>query len=301
MIGAAFQAFMEKGYAGTSTLEIATRAKISKRDLYANFPNKRAILLACIASRAAQMRLPPDLPAPQSRDTLVSILTRFGATVVREVCQPEVIAMFRLAISEAERSLEVAETLNASRSVNRDALAELLAGAQAAEILCDGDPRQMMERFSALLWGDLMVGRLKGLTAPPEPAEIDRRAHEAAEALLKLDGNPTGWPLIATDQGFFAPVFAKSRFPETTASAPKVLELAANVSSTPVTRRTASIFCLAPIPEEYIPLFDRNTIRASRPAIWQHAARSVSQGCPAPGRGLPCDARRRRVSVRHAE
>ena len=48
----------------------------------------------------------------------------------------------------------------------------------------------MMERFSALLWGDLMVGRLKGLTAPPEPAEIDRRAHEAAEALLKLDGNP---------------------------------------------------------------------------------------------------------------
>ena len=98
--------------------------------------------------------------------------------------------MFRLAISEAECSLEVAETLNASRSVNRDALAELLAGAQAAEILCDGDPRQMMERFSALLWGDLMVGRLKGLTAPPEPAEIDRRAHEAAEALLKLDGNP---------------------------------------------------------------------------------------------------------------
>jgi AcrR family transcriptional regulator len=52
IIGAAFQAFMEKGYAGTSTLEIATRAKISKRDLYANFPNKQAILLACITSSA---------------------------------------------------------------------------------------------------------------------------------------------------------------------------------------------------------------------------------------------------------
>ena len=187
---AAFQAFMEKGYAGTSTLEIATRARISKRDLYANFPNKRAILLACIASRAARMRLPPDLPAPRSRDMLVWILTRFGATVVREVCQPEVIAMFRLAISEAERSPEVAETLNASRSVNRDALAELLAGAQAAGILRDGDPLQIMERFYALLWGDLMVGRLLDVTAPPEPAEIDRRAQEAAEALLKLYGSP---------------------------------------------------------------------------------------------------------------
>jgi AcrR family transcriptional regulator len=118
---------MEKGYAGTSTLEIATRAKISKRDLYANFSNKQAILVACIASRAARMRLPPDLPAPRSREMLASILTNFGATVVREVCQPEVVAMFRLAISEAERSPDVAETLDASRSVNRDAIAGLLA------------------------------------------------------------------------------------------------------------------------------------------------------------------------------
>ena len=99
--------------------------------------------------------------------------------------------MFRLAISEAERSPEVAETLNASRSVNRKALAELIAEAQAAGILRDADPRQMTERFFALLWGDLMVGRLLGVTAPPEPAEIDRRAHEAAEAVLKLYGNLT--------------------------------------------------------------------------------------------------------------
>jgi AcrR family transcriptional regulator len=189
IIGAAFQAFTEKGYAGTSTLEIATRAKISKRDLYANFPEKRAILIACIGSRAARMRLPPDLPAPHSRDMLVSVLARFGATVLREVCQPEVIAMFRLAISEAERSPEVAETLNANRSVHRKALAELMAEAQAAGILRDADPQQVTERFFALLWGDLMVGRLLGVTAPPEPAEIDKRAHEAAEGVLELYGN----------------------------------------------------------------------------------------------------------------
>lgn len=191
IIGAAFHAFMEKGYAGTSTLEIATRAKISKRDLYTNFPNKQAILVACIANRATRMRLPPDLPAPRSREMLGSILTTFGATVVREVCQPEVIAMFRLAISEAERSPDVAETLNASRSVNRSALAGLLLQAQAAGILGDGAPEHMMEQFFALLWGDLMVGRLLGVTASPKPAEIDSRAQAATEAFLKLHGNPT--------------------------------------------------------------------------------------------------------------
>jgi len=191
IIGAAFQAFMEKGYAGTSTLEIATRAKISKRDLYANFPNKQAILLACITSRAARMRLPADLPAPRSRDMLASILTTFGATVVREVCQPEVIAMFRLAISEAQRSPDVAGTLNASRSVNREALADLLAQVQKAGILGHGDPPHMMEQFFALLWGDLMLGRLLGVAASPQSAEIDRRAHAATEAFLKLYANPT--------------------------------------------------------------------------------------------------------------
>jgi AcrR family transcriptional regulator len=189
--GAAFHAFVEKGYAGTSTLEIATRAKISKRDLYANYPNKQAILIACIASRAARMQLPPDLPTARNRNMLASILTRFGATVVREVCQPEVTAMFRLAICEAERSPDVAVTLSASRSANRDALAGLLAKAQAAGILGEGDSQQMMERFFALLWGDLLLGRLLGVTAPPEPAEIDRKADQATEAFLKLYANPT--------------------------------------------------------------------------------------------------------------
>jgi AcrR family transcriptional regulator len=35
ILEAAFRAFMESGYATTSTLEIATRARVSKRELYA--------------------------------------------------------------------------------------------------------------------------------------------------------------------------------------------------------------------------------------------------------------------------
>ncbi len=57
ILGAAFKAFTEDGYAETSTLEIAKRAKISKRDLYANFGSKHAVLVACIKSRADRMRL----------------------------------------------------------------------------------------------------------------------------------------------------------------------------------------------------------------------------------------------------
>ena len=122
IIGAAFEAFVENGYAGTTTLEIATRAKVSKRDLYANFPNKQAVLLQCITNRAARMQLSRDLPAPRSREMLAQILVSFGATVIREVTHPAVMAIYRLAISEAERSPDVAAILNASRLANRNAL-----------------------------------------------------------------------------------------------------------------------------------------------------------------------------------
>ncbi len=201
IIGAAFEAFMENGYAATSTLEIATRAKVSKRDLYANFPNKAAVLLACITSRAARMRLPADLPVPQTRDALAAILTSLGVAVIREVCAPAVTAMYRLAISEAKRSPDVARILDGSRAVNRDALAELLRAAQTAGILADGDAQRMMEQFFALLWGDLMVKRLLGAVAVPKPAEIDRRARAATEAFLKLHARAGSAQPAVADQG----------------------------------------------------------------------------------------------------
>jgi AcrR family transcriptional regulator len=186
ILEAAFNSFIENGYAGTSTLEIATRAKVSKRDLYAKFRNKQAILVTCIATWAARVRLSPDLGVPRSREMLTATLVSFGASVVREVSHPAVIAMFRLAIAEAKRSPEIAETLSASRSVNRGALAELLGLAQASGILARGDPQQMTERYFALLWGDLMLNRLLGTASSPSSAEIDQRARDATEAFLKI-------------------------------------------------------------------------------------------------------------------
>src|SRR5262249_14664310 len=105
---------MAKGYANTSMHEIATRAKVSKRDLYGNFPTKQALLLRCFPNRAARMRLAPALPLPRTRQELASPPASFGATVIREVSQPAVMAVYRLAISEAVRSSDVGEILNTS-------------------------------------------------------------------------------------------------------------------------------------------------------------------------------------------
>src|SRR5258708_30208223 len=70
ILEAAFAAFMKSGYATTSTLEIATRARVSKRELYALVGNKQEMLIACISEPARRLDLPADLPVLRDPETL---------------------------------------------------------------------------------------------------------------------------------------------------------------------------------------------------------------------------------------
>src|SRR5215472_15412649 len=75
ILEAAFEAFMKSGYAATSTLEIASRARVSKRELYARVGNKQQILIACVAERSTRrLTVPAELPAPCNRETLGQVL-----------------------------------------------------------------------------------------------------------------------------------------------------------------------------------------------------------------------------------
>ncbi len=191
ILGAAFQAFTQEGYAGTSTLDIATRAKVSKRDLYANFASKHAVLVACIKSRADRMRLPPDLSTPRSREMLAATLTAFATNLMRETSHPAVIATFRLAIAEATRSPEIAQALDtAGRDATRRALAELLASAQSTGLIGPGEPAEIAMQYLGLLWEGLMVGLLLGVAARPERTEAERRAAKATAAFMQLHPDP---------------------------------------------------------------------------------------------------------------
>src|SRR6266446_3307770 len=93
ILEAAFAAFMKSGYATTSTLEIATRAHVSKRELYALVGNKQEMLIACISERSRRYNVPADLPALRDRETLEQVLASFAARLVREISDPEVIAV----------------------------------------------------------------------------------------------------------------------------------------------------------------------------------------------------------------
>lgn len=187
ILSAAFATFKEHGFARASTLEIATRAKVSKRELYALFGSKQQMLVACIAERARRMRLPADRPAWRDRRGLRTALTQFGSVMLHEISDPDVIAVFRLAIAEADRSPQVAQALDShGRRAGGAALREMLQQARAAGLLDDTDPERAAPQFMALLVGDVVMGLALGVAARPGPHEIRRRAREATDAFLKL-------------------------------------------------------------------------------------------------------------------
>jgi AcrR family transcriptional regulator len=186
ILDAAFAAFMRSGYAAASTLEIATRARVSKRELYALVGNKQEMLIACISARARRLQVPADLPVPHDRETLAHVLASFGTQLVREITDPTVIAVFRLAIAEADRAPEVAQALDSvGRETSRAALRQLMARAQASGLL-NGRPAELAEQFGALLWGNLMVSLLLGVAERPNSREVAARARDATAAFLQL-------------------------------------------------------------------------------------------------------------------
>ncbi|WP_176063039.1 TetR/AcrR family transcriptional regulator [Anaeromyxobacter diazotrophicus] len=186
ILDAAFAAFMKSGYAATSTLEIARRARASKRELYALVGNKQEMLIACITERARRLEVPADVPAPGDREALAQVLASFGTQLVREISDPAVVAVFRLAIAEAIQAPEVARTLDSiGREASRTALREVMARARKAGLL-DGRPAELAEQFSGLLWRDLLLSLLLGVAERPNAREIAERARDAAAAFLQL-------------------------------------------------------------------------------------------------------------------
>jgi AcrR family transcriptional regulator len=186
ILEAAFAAFLDAGYAETSTLEIARRARVSKRELYALVGTKQEMLVACIRERGTRLRAPADLPEPTDRSSLERALVALGSQLLREATAPTVVAVFRIAIAEAVRTPEVAAALDSSgRRTGRAALTGLLDRARSHGLL-DGPAAELAEQFSGLLWGDLMLDLLLRVGEWPGPADLEARAGAATAAFLRL-------------------------------------------------------------------------------------------------------------------
>jgi AcrR family transcriptional regulator len=189
IVAAACAAFAERGFAAASTLEIATRARVSKRELYALFGSKQQMLITCVSERVRGMRLPADWQPPRNRRDLEVGLVEFGAVLLSGLSEPDVVALYRLAVSEADRFPKVAQVLDVyGRQASAAALREMLEGARSVGLLIGADVEALLSRFLSLVLDDVPMSLALGLRTRPGKREIARRAIEAARAALAVAG-----------------------------------------------------------------------------------------------------------------
>src|SRR5438045_6209484 len=81
ILDAATEIFLEKGFEETSTAEIASRARVSKRELYSNFSDKRDIPAAVVTELQAQIQAEANISWSSSEE-LKTVLTKAGTRIL---------------------------------------------------------------------------------------------------------------------------------------------------------------------------------------------------------------------------
>jgi AcrR family transcriptional regulator len=183
ILEAALDAFCEKGFGGTSMLDIAKRAKASKETIYAWFGNKEKLfetLLHAHSNEASAGIIPETVTDPRAFLTSVArALLNF--TNARRINQ---LVMVTLAEgTKFEAALRI--------------LAELIAIGRADLIACferwralglmdfEQDAEQICSLFVAMAQGEWQVRLSLGIIHTITPEEIDAHAKLATDMFLR--------------------------------------------------------------------------------------------------------------------
>jgi AcrR family transcriptional regulator len=188
ILEAASKVFQAKGFQRATTLDIASAAGVSKRDLYALFASKDALLEAMIRRGVDAMVPPAALRPAASRDEVYRALAAFGAALLDLLLSPSVLGLYRLAIAEAPTSAAVGEALlqaGARRSTER--VAEFLAAAEADGHVAYVRRDAAVGAYFFALFGDLQMRALLAPSRLIEPAERQRHAALAVLVLQRME------------------------------------------------------------------------------------------------------------------
>ncbi len=184
---AAKELFYGRGFETTTTYDIAHRARVSKRTLYEHFASKREILSALISETSVRMSEPVEMEQPTDRKQFLDALRRFGKTFLDELCDPEKIAMYRLAVLSSGKPGPVAqELLTSGRRRVADIVGRLFGTAAQLGLL---DPKSipiLVPIYFYVLIGQLQIDLMLGLEKRPTAQVLRARVDEAVQVIEKF-------------------------------------------------------------------------------------------------------------------
>lgn len=188
ILDAAAALFCEKGFANTTTLDIVTAAEVSKRDLYAGFASKEALLEAIIQRGVEAMVAPLALEPAADRASFYRSLETFGHTFLGLLLSPNVLGLYRMAIAETPSSAAIGRALLSGGAGKTTAL----VSGFVADAIRAGHVRFQHEElavgaFFCNLIGDLQMRALLDPAAGVAPDAINRHVALAIATVQRLE------------------------------------------------------------------------------------------------------------------
>lgn len=197
IVAAATEVFLESGFLGATTDQVAARAAVSKQTLYKNFGDKKALFAEVIHQATVglvdgftDLATLLDDPREDVRAVLLDVAGGFLSSLLR----PEVIRLRRLVLAEADRFPEIARTwyergLDRSLVVVGEGLARLADRGLLHHL---DDPTLAAYQLSGLLLY-LPQNRMlfAGLDALPSRRRLDQIAEAAVDVFLAAYGSPS--------------------------------------------------------------------------------------------------------------
>ncbi|MCG3042990.1 TetR/AcrR family transcriptional regulator [Streptomyces fenghuangensis] len=151
---AATQAFMAKGYSGTSMDDIAKLAAVSKQTVYKHFADKEKLFTEIVMATTDRIDAMIDLVAdiPADADRLEENLTRLAGQFLTALTQPQVLQLRRLIIANADTFPELGAAWY-EQGFHRvlDTLAATFRHLSDKGLLRTDDPLLAANHFSGLL------------------------------------------------------------------------------------------------------------------------------------------------------
>ena len=195
IIKAAIEVFVQHGYLGATTDEVAARASVSKQTLYKHFADKQHLFAEVILDTAVQVVDGLSAAVASTLDDAQDVrqaLRDLADGYLRGLLQPDVVRLRRLVIAEADRFPEIGQAWF-DRGFGR----ALVIMGEAMRRLADrgllrnlNDPALAAYQFAGLVMYQPMNQAMFAGTDAPQPAErLSRIADSAVDVFLAMYGS----------------------------------------------------------------------------------------------------------------
>jgi len=190
ILKAASDVFLANGFEKTSTAEIARVAKVSKRELYLHFADKRALLAAVVNDLQNDMQGRMD-NTWTSGGPMEMVLHESAKVIQRFILSERFGKLVRIVAAESYHSPHIAQQFfELGPIAGQKSTARYLKQQMKQGKLCHADPMKAADDFMDLVVGaQVMTGVILGQQLPNRPKLSSTR--HAVEVFLKIYGAGT--------------------------------------------------------------------------------------------------------------